>query len=369
MCYPREGRVRTINERLVPARLLTGNVARLRAELALALELGVLRHGHLSLGGDAALLLSLHERVRVVHAGRVVGRLLGRLNRPVEDVVVLEALANEEVAEELAEVRVVGLVVEAKRTAVVEVDGELVGESTAEDVGGSGHLLLHDAVVLLLLGGSLQSLPRELATEEVHEDVTERLEVVTTGLLDTKVGVDRGVTGSSGEVLVLTVGDVQVRLGVTVLLGETKVDHVDLVSALADAHQEVVGLDVTVNEVARVNVLDARDQLVGEKENGLERELAVAEVEQILEGRTTARGLADNAPSTLYANHSQKVEDHGIVVALSSVPTDKGNADTSGKRLVDLGLVLELRVLGLDGLELDGDLLTGDDVDTKVDVT
>lgn len=38
------------------------------------------------------------------------------------------------------------------------------------------------------------------------------------------------------------------RLGVTVLLGQTKVDNVDLVTTLANAHEEVVGLDVTVDE-------------------------------------------------------------------------------------------------------------------------
>ena len=44
---------------------------------------------------------------------------------PVEDVVVGEALAVEEVAEELSQVRVVGLVVEAQRATEVQVRGEL----------------------------------------------------------------------------------------------------------------------------------------------------------------------------------------------------------------------------------------------------
>lgn len=53
------------------------------------------------------------------------------------------------------------------------------------------------------------------------------------------------------------------RLWVAVLLCETEVDDVDLVSALADAHQKVVWLDVTVDEVSRVDVLDARDLCSG----------------------------------------------------------------------------------------------------------
>ena len=75
------------------------------------------------------------------------------------------------------------------------------------------------------------------------------------------------------------------RLGITILFGETEIDHVDLVAALADTHEEVVGLDVSVNKVARVDVLDSRDELVGKEENGLEREFAIAKVEQVFERR------------------------------------------------------------------------------------
>jgi hypothetical protein len=56
-----------------------------------------------------------------------------------------------------------------------------------------------------------------------------------------------------------------------------------LVAPLADAHQEVVGLDVSVDEVSGVDVLDSRDELVGEEQDRLERELSVAEVEEVFE--------------------------------------------------------------------------------------
>ena len=49
------------------------------------------------------------------------------------------------------------------------------------------------------------------------------------------------------------------RLRVTEFLRETKIDNVDLIATLADAHQEVVRLYVTVYEVARVDVLDSGD--------------------------------------------------------------------------------------------------------------
>lgn len=158
-----------------------------------------------------------------------------------------------------------------------------------------GHTLLHDTVVLLLLGSSLQTLPRELTAEEVlfssacmfrngppisllgllhiithHQNVTQRLQIISPRLLHTQMSVDRRVSRRTRQVLVLPIRNVQVRLGITVFLGETEVNHVDLVAALADTHEEIVGLDVAVDKVARVNVFDTRDELVCEQEDGFE---------------------------------------------------------------------------------------------------
>ena len=91
-------------------------------------------------------------------------------------------------------------------------------------------------------------------------------------------------------------------------------------------------------------------QLVCQKQNSLETEFAVAEVEEVFERRT------------------EEIDYHCVVVAFGTEPTNKRDADTTGEGLVDLGLILELGVLGLDGLELDGDLLAGYDVDAEVQV-
>jgi len=45
-------------------------------------------------------------------------------------------------------------------------------------------------------------------------------------------------------------------LGVAEALGEAEVDDVDVVLLLGDADEEVVGLDISVEEVPRVNELD-----------------------------------------------------------------------------------------------------------------
>jgi len=90
------------------------------------------------------------------------------LDTPIKDVVVLIALPNKEVSEELAQVRIIGFVIKAEGAGVVQKDPKLVGEPAAEDVRRGGHLLLHDAIIFLLLGGSLQALPGKSATEEIH---------------------------------------------------------------------------------------------------------------------------------------------------------------------------------------------------------
>lgn len=93
-----------------------------------------------------------------------------------------------------------------------------------------------------------------------------------------------------------------------------------------------------------MDVFDTRDELIRQKEHRLQGELAVAEVEKILQAR------------------SEKVENHGIVVTFGAKPPDEGDADTSSKGLVDASFILQLRMLGLDALEFDGNLFTRDDI-------
>ena len=73
------------------------------------------------------------------------------------------------------------------------------------------------------------------------------------------MGVDGSVSSCAGQVLVLAIRDVKVSLGVSVLFGKSEIDNIDLISSLANAHEEIVGLDVSVDKVSRVDILDSRD--------------------------------------------------------------------------------------------------------------
>ena len=142
--------------------------------------------------------------------------------------------------------------------------------------------------------------------------------------------IDAGVAGSPSQVLVFPVGNVRPGPVVPVLLGQAEVDEKELVAVTTDAHQEVVRLDVPVDEVLVVNKLDPPDHLVGQHENRLHGEAPGAEVEEVFE-----RG-------------SEEVHDEDVVVALRSVPPDVGDPDAPLEDLVELGLVQELRMPGLD---------------------
>mmetsp|Transcript_39474 Transcript_39474/g.118192 ORF Transcript_39474/g.118192 Transcript_39474/m.118192 type:complete len:278 (+) Transcript_39474:153-986(+) len=261
-------------------------------------------------------------------------------DRPVKDEIVLVALAEEEVLQQSPHVSIVRTVLEAQTATVVQIGDKLAGEVLAENLNRRGHLLLHDLLVLLLLGVCLQALPGQAPPVEVHQHITHGLQVIATALLNTQVGIDAGIPGGACQVLVLAVRYVLLRLGVSILLCKTKVDDVHLVCLLSEANQEVVRLDITMNEVLCVHIFHPVNHLVRKHQHRLEAEFAVAEAEQVLQG------------------WPKQVNDHDVVVALNPIPVNIGNSNTACEDLVELRLVKQLRVLGLDRLELDGNLLT-----------
>lgn len=117
---------------------------------------------------------------------------------PVERVVVLVVQRAEEDPEQLPQVHVVGSLLETKPPAVVQVHGEFGREPLAKNLDRSGHLLLADLLILLFFSRGFEPLPRQRAAIEVHEDISERLHVVSARLFDAQVGVDAGVTRRSG---------------------------------------------------------------------------------------------------------------------------------------------------------------------------
>lgn len=76
-------------------------------------------------------------------------------------------------------------------------------------------------------------------------------------LTDPKMCVDGGIARCARQVLVLPVRNVLVCAGITVLLGQPKVNDVHQVAFLAESHQEVVRLYISMDEVLGMDVLNA----------------------------------------------------------------------------------------------------------------
>ncbi|KAG8795553.1 hypothetical protein FRC12_012992 [Ceratobasidium sp. 428] len=129
---------------------------------------------------------------------------VARLDAPFRDRDILVTLADEEVMGQLPKLAVTRLAFKAEPRTIIQKDAKLGGEPATEQIGGSDHLLLHDAVALLLLRGSLQALARQLASQGMYEYICGRLEINTTSLF-----WNGNVPSRSGEVLAGPGRDVQ----------------------------------------------------------------------------------------------------------------------------------------------------------------
>lgn len=74
------------------------------------------------------------------------------------------------------------------------------------------------------------------------------------------MSVDTHVTCCAGQRLALAVRDVLLGLGVSILLGHTKVDHVDDIGGLSAGatNQEVIRFDIAVDEILFMDCLNTR---------------------------------------------------------------------------------------------------------------
>lgn len=126
--------------------------------------------------------------------------------------------------------------------------------------------------------------------------------------------VDAHVSCCARQRFALSVGDVLLGLGVAVLLGHAEVDDVDDVGRLGAraADEEVVGLDVAVDEVLLVDCLYAGQHLLGDHDDRLDGEAAVAVVEQVFQRR------------------SEQVDDEDVVQTLLAEVVDIGDAGWRG---------------------------------------
>ena len=92
-------------------------------------------------------------------------------------------------SEQLPQIVVVRGLEEVESSHVSEIGGKFFWVTLAQDLDRSGPLGVSDLLVSLLQSIRLESLPGEVPAQEVHEHVTQSLQVITSALLFTQVSI------------------------------------------------------------------------------------------------------------------------------------------------------------------------------------
>lgn len=79
--------------------------------------------------------------------------------------------------------------------------------------------------------------------------------------------IDTRVSRRSRQILVLLVWDMKMSAWIPILFRQPKINNIDLVSALAQSHQEIIRLDVAMEKVFRVDVFNAGDELISQEQD------------------------------------------------------------------------------------------------------
>ena len=121
-------------------------------------------------------------------------------------------------------------------------------------------------------------------------------------LTNSQVRVDTGIPCRPRQVLVFPVRNMLMCPTVSVFLRQSKVNYVDKVSLLTEAHEKVIWLYIAMNKVLTMDVFNPIDQLIGKKQHCLQLEFPSAKVEQIFKAG------------------SQELHNHDIVFSFGASP-------------------------------------------------
>lgn len=145
---------------------------------------------------------------------------------PIENVIIGESLSMEKCPKEFSQIAVVGPLFKVQLSAVCEIGGKFSRESLAQFLNGRREFLLRNPLVLLSLIGRLQSLPRQCAQIEVHQDISQWLQIITPWLFNAQMRIYWRISGSSCQILILSIWYMSLCTCVTVLLRQTKINDI-----------------------------------------------------------------------------------------------------------------------------------------------
>ncbi len=186
-----------------------------------------------------------------------------------------------EAAEDLTHEVVIGFLLELQVFAVLNVPVKLFWAISSQLLYCSLNLFLFDTIVLVVLVFAGKSLPGQTAFKKVEQNVANGLHIVSARLLYANVSVNGGIPGRACQRFIVTVRNVLASFCILVPFRKTKVNQKDRSSLRSVAHQKVVRLHVSVDEVVCMHILQSRDHLISQHAYCLQCKLASAILEQV----------------------------------------------------------------------------------------
>lgn len=119
----------------------------------------------------------------------------------------------------------------------------------------------------------------------------------------------------------------------------------------SDAHQKIVWLYVTMNEMFAMQKLQTADHLFDQHQHRFNCEMSRTKIKQIFQRRTEQI-------------HYQHVE-----ISFGTKVTDARNSHAARHQFVQFVLVQQLRMTGVDAFHFDGHLFAAQNADAQVNVT
>jgi hypothetical protein len=115
---------------------------------------------------------------------------------------------------------------------------------------------LHDTAVPPLPWRCIKTFPWKRTTGKIDEGVREGFKIVTSSLFKAQVGVERGIACRTNQIFVRPTRDMNEGDFVAISVCKPEIDDIDQVALAMNAYEKVIGFDVTVDVVSRMDVFN-----------------------------------------------------------------------------------------------------------------
>ena len=163
--------------------------------------------------------------------------------------------------EQTDDVSVVWLLSERKTSTVVQEFFVLIWEVFAKVIDRDLLLLFLDIGILFSFGSARKTLPRESSFEEVDQDMTYSLKIISSRLFVPDMSVDRSVSSCTREILTISERDV-LPIGGFVTFGKTKINDINCILGLfSSSDHKVIWFYISMDDSLLVHHLNSLNHL------------------------------------------------------------------------------------------------------------